>query len=330
VTISLTDDVDVSRGDMICRPNNRPTVGQDIDAMVCWFSERTSLTPGSRYQVRQTTRSVTGSVELLEYRLDINTLHRDEEADRLDLNEIGRVRLRTQSPLMFDQYRRNRTTGSFVLVDPATHNTVGAGMILGGEQAPLSTNVTWHDNKVHRSQRAGHGATVWLTGLSGSGKSTVAVEVERRLIEAGRPAYLLDGDNLRHGLNADLTFSAEDRRENVRRVGEIAKLLADAGVIAIVSLVSPYATDRARARETHTEAALPFVEIFVDTPLEICEARDVKGMYAKARAGEITDFTGVNAPYEAPESPHLRLRPEDGDAATQAALVYDLVERISQ
>jgi bifunctional enzyme CysN/CysC len=171
--------------------------------------------------------------------------------------------------------------------------------------------------------------TIWLTGLSGSGKSTVAAELERRLVASGRPAYLLDGDNLRHGLNADLGFSADDRAENVRRVGEVAKLLADAGVIAIVSLVSPYAADRARVRASHADASLPFVEIFVDTPLEICEARDPKGMYAKARAGEIAHFTGIDDPYEAPEAPHLRLRPEDGDAAAQAALVLDLVERIS-
>jgi bifunctional enzyme CysN/CysC len=172
--------------------------------------------------------------------------------------------------------------------------------------------------------------TVWLTGLSGSGKSTVAAELERRLVASGRPAYLLDGDNLRHGLNTDLGFSAEDRAENVRRVGEVSKLLADAGVIAIVSLVSPYAADRQRVRTAHSEGSLPFLEIFVDTPLEICEARDPKGMYAKARAGEIKQFTGIDDPYEPPEAPHLRLRPEDGDAAAQAALVLDLIERIAE
>jgi bifunctional enzyme CysN/CysC len=264
----------------------------------------------------------------LEYRLDVNTLHRDDTASNLKLNEIGRIRLRAQQPLLFDAYRRSRETGSFILIDEATNNTVAAGMITGPSMQ--ESHVVWHSGSVQRDERATKGMTVWLTGLSGSGKSTVAAELERRLVASGRPAYLLDGDNLRHGLNADLTFSADDRRENVRRVGEVAKLLADAGVIAIVSLVSPYAADRARAREAHNEAGLPFAEIFVDTPLEICEARDPKGMYAKARAGEITDFTGVNAPYEAPESPHLRLRPEDGDAAAQAATVYDLVERIVQ
>jgi bifunctional enzyme CysN/CysC len=245
----------------------------------------------------------------------------------LSLNEIGRIRLRTQTPLLFDAYRRSRDTGSFILVDEASNNTVAAGMILGPSQQ--DSHVVWHSGSVQRAERATQGITVWLTGLSGSGKSTVGAELERRLVASGRPAYLLDGDNLRHGLNANLGFSAEDRAENVRRVSEVAKLLADSGVVAIVSLVSPYAADRERARAVHAEASLPFAEVFVDTPLEVCEARDPKGMYAKARAGEIKNFTGIDDPYEAPESPHLRLRPEDGDAAQQAGLVVDLVERIA-
>ncbi len=163
--------------------------------------------------------------------------------------------------------------------------------------------MVWHEGAVSRAERASQGMTVWLTGLSGSGKSSVAVELERRLVASGRPAYLLDGDNLRHGLNADLGFSAADRAENVRRVGEVARLLADAGVVAVVSLVSPYRADRDRVRAVHDEAGLPFVEVFVDTPLAVCEARDPKGMYAKARAGEITGFTGVDDPYEAPAAP---------------------------
>jgi bifunctional enzyme CysN/CysC len=264
----------------------------------------------------------------LDYRLDVNTLHRDEAADGLGLNEIGRIRLRTQQPLLFDAYRRSRDTGSFILIDEATNNTVAAGMITGPTQH--DAKVVWHSGSVQRTERATQGMTVWLTGLSGSGKSTVAAELERRLVASGRPAYLLDGDNLRHGLNTDLGFSAADRAENVRRVGEVAKLLADAGVVAIVSLVSPYSADRQRVRAAHSDGSLPFLEIFVDTPLEVCEARDPKGMYAKARAGEIKNFTGIDDPYEAPEAPHLRLRPEDGDAAAQAALVLDLIERISE
>jgi bifunctional enzyme CysN/CysC len=267
-------------------------------------------------------------VKQLDYRLDINTLHRDEDATSLTLNEIGRVRLRTQQPLQFDPYRRNRDMGSFILVDEATNSTVAAGMITG--PSLQESHVVWHSTAVSRDERATRGATIWLTGLSGSGKSSVGVELEKRLVASGRPAYLLDGDNLRHGLNAGLGFTAEDRAENVRRVGEVARLFADAGVVAIVSLVSPYRSDRDKVRAAHDVAQMQFVEVFVDTPIEICEARDPKGMYAKARAGEISGFTGVDDPYESPQSPDLRLRPEDGDAAAQAAAVLAYLEQAGE
>jgi bifunctional enzyme CysN/CysC len=325
VTISLTDEIDISRGDMICRPHNRPLVGQDIDAMICWFSEHAPLRTGTRYRIQHTTKTSMAQVELLDYRLDVNTLHRDENAETLSLNEMGRVKLRAQSPLMFDPYRRNRGTGSFILIDPATHNTVAAGMIVGAEQASLTSQVVWHANAVERSHRSSEGLTVWLTGLSGSGKSTVAVEVERTLVASGRPAYLLDGDNLRHGLNAGLGFSTADRAENVRRVGEVAKLFADAGLVAVVSLVSPYKEDRDRVRAAHEAAGLRFVEVFVDTPLDLCEARDPKGLYAKARAGEIPGFTGVDDPYEPPDRPELVLRPGHGGPSAMAALIISLI-----
>jgi bifunctional enzyme CysN/CysC len=326
ITITLEDEIDISRGDMICRPHNRPYVGQDVDAMVCWFSEQSSLAPGARYLVRHTTRTVTGRVEQLEYRLDVNTLHRDEDADSLSLNEIGRVRIHTQAPLMFDAYRRNRSTGSFILIDQATNNTVGAGVIVGAEQANVS-NVVWHVNAVQREQRQTQGMTVWFTGLSGSGKSTVAVEVERRLVAAGRPSYLLDGDNLRHGLNADLGFAAADRSENVRRVGEVARLFADAGVVAVVSLVSPYRADRDRVRAIHEEVGLRFLEVFVDTPLDVCEERDPKGLYSKARAGEIAGFTGIDDPYEPPGNPELVLRPGHGSPSAMADWVLSQIDQ---
>ncbi|MBF6089834.1 adenylyl-sulfate kinase [Nocardia cyriacigeorgica] len=323
VTVQLADELDVSRGDLICRPANRPHVGRDLDAMVCWFAEDAELTPGASYTLRHTTRSTPVEVRSLDYRLDVNTLHRDENATALSLNEIGRVQLRTRQPLLFDPYRRNRTTGSFLLVDDSTGNTVAGGMITGPSLP--SSRVVWHSTAVERTERATRGMTVWLTGLSGSGKSTVAVELERRLVASGRPAFLLDGDNLRHGLNSDLGFSAEDRVENVRRVGEVARLFAEAGVIAIVSLISPYRADRDRARAVHEAAGIPFLEVFVDTPLEICESRDPKGMYAKARAGEISDFTGVDAPYEHPLTPGLVLRPADGDPAAMASTVLTLL-----
>jgi bifunctional enzyme CysN/CysC len=192
-----------------------------------------------------------------------------------------------------------------------------------------SDNVVWHPTDLGRDERwaalGAAGATVWFTGLSGSGKSTVAVALERLLVEAGRPAYVLDGDNLRHGLNGDLGFTAEDRDENVRRVSEVARLMADAGVVALVPLVSPYRAARDRARAVHEAAGLPFLEVFVDTPLEECERRDPKGLYAKARAGELKGFTGIDDPYEAPESPELRLTPADGTPEAQAQQVLALL-----
>ena len=182
-------------------------------------------------------------------------------------------------------------------------------------------SVVWHPAAVARSDRATKGMTVWLTGLSASGKSTIAAELERRLVTAGRPAYLLDGDNLRHGLNSDLGFSQRDRAENVRRVGEVAQLFADAGLVAIVSLISPYRADRDLVRTRHATAGITFLEVFVDTPIDVCETRDPKGMYARARAGEITGFTGIDDPYEVPLKPDLVLRPEDGDPAKMATKV---------
>ncbi|WP_410640146.1 adenylyl-sulfate kinase [Amycolatopsis sp. lyj-346] len=320
VAIELAGDLDLGRGTMLCRPGNRAEPSREVDALVCWFSSRSSLTPGASFAVRHTTTETRGTVDRLEYRLDVTTLHRDETAESLQLNDIGRIRLRTRAPLLFDPYRRNRATGGFLLVDEHTGDTVAAGMITGAPASP----VVWHTAAVRREDRPTRGATVWLTGLSASGKSSVAVELERRLVAAGRPAYLLDGDNLRHGLNAGLGFSPEDRAENVRRVAEVARLFADAGVVAIASLISPYEADRTRARAVHE--GLPFVEVFVDTPLEVCEARDPKGMYAKARAGEITGFTGIDAPYERPSSPDLVLRPADGDPAAMAAAIQALLE----
>jgi bifunctional enzyme CysN/CysC len=324
VTLLLEDEIDVSRGDMICRPSNQPTANQTFEAMLCWFDETSSLRTGAPYQLKHTTRWVAAEVEALRYRLDVDTLHRDLEAEALEVNDIGRVAIHTASPLFFDTYRLNRTTGSFILVDPATNLTVAAGMIIGaaGDSAsaaaavadPVATNITFHPSKLSREERWSglgmKGATIWMTGLSGSGKSTIATAVEHSLVSAGQAAFMLDGDNLRHGLNSNLGFSPEDRAENVRRTGELAKTLAEAGTVSVVSLVSPYAADRDRVRAIHEEAGIPFFEVFVDTPLEECERRDPKGLYAKARAGEITDLTGVGSPYEAPERPELVTDPD--------------------
>ncbi|PYE15001.1 adenylylsulfate kinase /sulfate adenylyltransferase subunit 1 [Williamsia limnetica] len=310
VSISLTDEIDITRGEMLARPNNRPYVGRDIDAMVCWFSEDTELTPGNRYIIQSSTRESKAVIGDLTYRLDVNSLHREEGPQELRLNEIGRVTLRTQQPMMFDSYRQHRDTGSFILMDEATNKTVGAGMING----PVSkdSHVVWHSSSVTREQRAHQGATIWLTGLSGSGKSSIAVELERSMVAEGRPAYLMDGDNLRHGLNSDLGFDDDDRRENIRRTAEVAALFADSGSVAIVSLISPFAAERERAKEIHAERGIPFFEIFVDTPLEVCEERDPKGLYAKARRGEVAHFTGISSPYERPAGADVVITPGDG------------------
>jgi len=328
VTMLLDDELDVSRGDMICRPTNQPSANRRFEAMICWFDETTTLRTGAPYQLKHTTRWVAAEIEDLRYQLDVDTLHRDLDGETLEVNDIGRVAIHTTSPLFFDEYRLNRNTGSFILVDPATDLTVAAGMIIGaggeagtGTHSIVAENITYHPSKLSREERWGTldtgGATIWMTGLSGSGKSTIATAVEHSLVSSGRFAYMLDGDNLRHGLNADLGFSEEDRAENVRRVGEVARILAEAGNVSIVSLVSPYAAERDKVRAAHEEAGIPFFEVFVDTPLEECEKRDPKGLYAKARAGEITNLTGVGAPYEAPASPQLVTDPDLETAVRQ-------------
>ncbi len=328
VTMLLDDELDISRGDMICRPTNQPSANRRFEAMVCWFDETSTLRTGAPYQLKHTTRWVAAEVEELRYRLDVDTLHRDLGAETLEVNDIGRIAIHATSPLFFDEYRLNRTTGSFILVDPATDLTVAAGMIIGagGESATgthsiVAENITFHPSKLSREERWGAletgGATIWMTGLSGSGKSTIATALEHSLVSSGRSAYMLDGDNLRHGLNSDLGFSEEDRAENVRRVGAVSRILAEAGSVSIVSLVSPYKAEREKVRAAHEEAGIPFYEVFVDTPLEECERRDPKGLYAKARAGEITNLTGVGAPYEAPDDPELVTDPDLETAVRQ-------------
>jgi bifunctional enzyme CysN/CysC len=267
--------------------------------------------------------------------LDVTTLREETPPDQLELNDIARITLRTSAPVVADPYRENRTTGAFILIDEDSNDTVGAGMVRVIEpsaprDAPHSPGVTWHDTGLGREHRwsslGTRGATVWLTGLPASGKSSVAAALERLLVEAGHPAYFLDGDNLRHGLSGDLAFSPADRTENIRRVAHVARLMADAGMVSIASLVSPAHHDRALARDLHQAAGLPFLEVYVDTPVEICEQRDPKGLYARARAGKLLDFTGVSAPYEAPEHPDVRIRGAEEDARTAAERVAAALE----
>jgi len=326
VSISLADDIDISRGDTIARVHNQPHTTQEFDATVCWMSDDASLEPGRDYIIKHTTRTTRVRVTDLDYRLDVNTLHRDKSATALKLNELGRVTLRTQQPLLLDEYSRNAVTGSFILIDPDTNGTVAAGMVRDTTPAAsrsATPNAVRHANLVTAEDRLSKGSTVWFTGLSGSGKSSVAMLVERKLLELGRPAYVLDGDNLRHGLNSDLGFSMADRSENLRRLVHIATLLADSGQIVLVPAISPLEEHRELARKVHTDQGFEFFEVFMDTPLADCEARDPKGLYAKARAGEITHFTGIDSPYQRPKNPDLKLSPEDLDA--QAQRVVDML-----
>jgi bifunctional enzyme CysN/CysC len=335
VALRLADDIDVGRGSTIVRTQNQPTVANRFEALLCWMSER-PLDRRRRYLVKHTARTaMVGGLDV-RYRIDVESLHRDESAHTLELNDLGRVRLELSSPLVFDSYRRNRTTGSLIVIDEATNETVAAGVILDTEVEDLpeskserSPNVLWQGTRVTRERRwssLGHpGATLWFTGLPGAGKSTMAAAVEERLIGAGQPAFLLDGDNLRHGLNGDLGFDETARRENVRRTSHVARLLAESGTIALVSLVSPYRADREAAASLHAADELEFLEIFVNAPLELCEQRDPKGLYARARAGELDGLTGVGAPYEAPADPDLVLGTLDETVERGVERVFELL-----
>ena len=325
VSVSLADEIDISRGDLIARTNNQPRIAQEFDATVCWMADAATLEPGRDYVIKHTTRTTRAKVTALDYRLDVNTLHRDKTATALKLNELGRISLRAQVPLLVDEYTRNVSTGSFILIDPDTNGTVAAGMILRDVSAQAaSPNTVRHKSLVAAKDRP-RGKTLWLTGLSGAGKSSVAMLVERKLLEKGVAAYVLDGDNLRHGLNADLGFSMADWAENLRRLAHVATLLADSGHVVLVPAISPLTEHRELARQVHAEAGFQFFEVFCDTPLAECERRDAKGLYAKARAGEITHFTGIDSPYQRPKNPDLRLTP-DRSLDELAQEVIDLIE----
>jgi len=328
VTVGLADQLDVGRGDMLASVEQPPPAARELDCTICWMSEE-PLHPGRRYALKHTTRTVRATILSILERTDPETLERQVEPTGLGLNDIGVVTLRTSSPIVADPYSANRVTGAFILIDENSNDTVAAGVIRearvivpGREKR---RDVTWHASALNRDERwlaiDQRGATVLLTGLSASGKSTIAVALERRLVDSGQSAYLLDGDNIRHGLSDDLGFTPGDRTEHIRRVGQVARLMADAGTIAVVSLISPLAADRDDLRQAHEHANLPFVEVFVDTPLQECERRDPKGLYARARAGEIKGFTGIDAPYEPPANPEIRL-----DTATTS--VPDAVELI--
>jgi bifunctional enzyme CysN/CysC len=332
VTLLLEDDLDVSRGDMICAADVCAHVARDLRADVCWLDEAPAR-PSARYLVKHTTRTTRAHITRIEHRVEVDSLRTEADPGTLELNDIGRITLRSARPLAVDAYADSRATGSFILVDEATNATVAAGMIrepLGGgdERSP---NVVWERGQATRADRwaalGQTGATVWLTGLPSSGKSAIAAALEARLTAQDHGAYLIDGDNLRHGLSGDLGFDAGSRAENVRRAGEAARMMADAGLVVLVALVSPHARHRERVRRRHAEDGLPFVEIHVDTPLEVCEQRDPKGLYRRARSGTLHGLTGIDDPYEPPARPDLVL---DGTAPVDrsvAALERLLAER---
>ncbi len=305
VTLVLDDEIDVSRGDILAA-TPLPSTADRIVANIAWFGE-TALFRGRSYLLACGPALRIATVSRIQHALDVDTLE-DQQSEELKFNEIGTVSLSLSAPMPFVRYAEKAALGGFILIDRVSRDTVGAGMIVSGGSA--SPDLHWHSQDVDKTARAAiknqRPAVLWFTGLSGAGKSTIANMVERRLHDLGHHTIILDGDTVRHGLNRDLGFSAADRVENIRRVAEVSRLFVEAGLIVLVSFISPYRTERMLARERVAEGE--FLEIFVDTPVDECRRRDPKGLYAKADAGQLRNFTGVDAPYEAPEDPEIRLR----------------------
>ncbi len=305
VTITLADELDIGRGDVLVSPKERPEVSDQFAAHVIWMSDE-PLVPGRSYLSRIGTKTTPMTVTAIKYKIDVNT-RKHLAATKLELNDIAVCNLSTGLPVAFDPYDQNRRTGAFIIIDRFTNHTVGAGMITFGLRR--GTNIHWQPVLVGKGQRAALNkqkpAVLWFTGLSGAGKSTVASLVEQRLHARGHHTMLLDGDNVRHGLNRDLGFTEADRVENIRRVGEVAKLMVESGLVVLCSFISPYRAERDMVRGLVEPGE--FIEVFVDTPISDCIERDPKGLYAKARAGQLKNFTGVDAPYESPENPEIHL-----------------------
>jgi bifunctional enzyme CysN/CysC len=305
VTLTLDSEVDVSRGDVLAAADSPPQVASQFEATIVWMHEEPML-QGRAYLMKSGTRTVSATIAPLKHRIDVNTLEH-VPAERLELNDIGVGELELDRAIPFEPYLESRALGGFILIDRITNNTVGAGLI--NFALRRSQNVHWQaldvDKQVRSLQKGQKACVLWLTGLSGAGKSTIANLIEKRLTAAGRHTYLLDGDNVRHGLNKDLGFTAQDRVENIRRVAEVSKLMVDAGLIVLVSFISPFRSERRMARALFAPGE--FLEVFVDTPLAEAESRDVKGLYRKARRGELKNFTGIDSPYEAPEDPEIHI-----------------------
>jgi bifunctional enzyme CysN/CysC len=305
ITITLEDEIDCSRGDIVCAAEAPAEVSDQFETTIVWMAEQPML-PGRSYLLKIGTKMVTASVTTLKHKVNVNTLEQ-MAARQLELNEIGLCNISLDQQVAFDAYSENRDTGGFILIDRLTNETVGAGLIHFALRR--AQNIHWQAVDLSRAARAAQkgqrSCVLWFTGLSGAGKSTIANLVEKKLFALGRHTTLLDGDNVRHGLNRDLGFTDTDRVENIRRVSEVARLMADAGLIVLVSFISPFRSERQMARDRMPEGE--FLEVFIDTPLAEAEKRDVKGLYKKARRGEIKHFTGISSPYEAPENPELRI-----------------------
>jgi bifunctional enzyme CysN/CysC len=323
VTITIEDEIDISRGDMIVRKDNVPTIRNEFESYLCWMNEK-ALDVNKQYIIQHTSRQVQVFIDEIYYRINVDTLNR-EDAENLNLNEIGRVKLKTSQPLFFDPYQINQKTGSFIIIDPTTNVTVGAGMIRAGSTVSkeigeerrtelVSPNVTWEPWNISREEREARNGqkakVLWFTGISGAGKSTIAKALEKKLWDDGKQTVLLDGDQVRHGLNGDLGFSPNDRKENIRRVGHISRLFFEHGNIVLCTFVSPYTNDRDFVKSLFPEET-DFVEIHVTCDPKTAQERDPKGLYAKAEAGEITNLTGYDAEYQAPESATITINTDD-------------------
>ncbi|CAD0316705.1 sulfate adenylyltransferase subunit CysN [Xanthomonas hortorum] len=324
VTLTLREEIDISRGDIIAAVDDPPEVADQFAAHLLWMDDA-ALLPGRPYWLKIGTRTVTASISEIKHKVDVNTQER-LAAKRLELNEVGYCNLALDEPIAFSPYARNRVLGGFILIDRQSNATVAAGTLEFALRR--AGNVHWQHLDVDRAARARiKGQTprvLWFTGLSGAGKSTVANLIDKRLHALGYHTFILDGDNVRHGLNRDLGFTDEDRVENIRRVAEVARLMADAGLIVLVSFISPFRAERQLARERFDQGE--FVEVFVDVPLEVAEARDVKGLYRKARAGQIPNFTGIDSPYEAPEAPEIHLHADGENVEALARHVLEFLE----
>ncbi|MGC4080443.1 MAG: sulfate adenylyltransferase subunit CysN [Rubrivivax sp.] len=325
VTLTLADEVDISRGDVISAADAPAEVADQFEATIVWMADEPML-PGRPYLLKLGTRTVSASVTEPKYKVNVNTMER-LAAKQLELNEIGVCNIALDRAVPFDAYQANRETGGFILIDRLTNNTVGAGMLHFALRRAHNIHLQHVDiDKAARSLQKGQKpAVLWFTGLSGAGKSTIANLVEKRLHALGRHSYLLDGDNVRHGLNKDLGFTEADRVENVRRVGEVAKLMVDAGLIVLTAFISPFRAERRLARSLVADGE--FIEVHIDTPLDVAESRDVKGLYKKARRGELRNFTGIDSPYEPPENPEIRIDTTELTAERAADRVIELLRQ---